>query len=223
MVNSCKVPFAGVAILALLMLVRMDLHAQVDLNCDDFANQAEAQTSLNGTYPEDPNRLDRDSDWIACEDFFELSAEEAARVVPANLVSSATRPTSAPTPASPAVTTVPTPVTTTTAAGSRIDPPADLMAQVASCEVVAVSSRGIAAAGCPGAGTIVLRPPLGTPRMRSQVIIRPGAAFGSQSERVESSAQIVHRNHAERKRGREERVRPRQRLHRTEKSSAQKK
>ena len=59
--------------------------------------------------------------------------------------------------------------------------------------------------------------------MRSQVIIRPGAAFGSQSERVESSAQIVHRNDAVQKRGREERERPRKKLHRTEKSSAQKK
>jgi len=36
-----------------------------DLDCADFANQAEAQESL---YPGDPHRLDGDSDGIACED-----------------------------------------------------------------------------------------------------------------------------------------------------------
>lgn len=36
-----------------------------DLDCADFANQAEAEENL---YPGDPNRLDADSDGIACED-----------------------------------------------------------------------------------------------------------------------------------------------------------
>ena len=36
-----------------------------DLDCADFANQAEAEEYL---YPGDPNRLDADSDGIACED-----------------------------------------------------------------------------------------------------------------------------------------------------------
>lgn len=36
-----------------------------DLDCADFANQAEAQESL---YPGDPHRLDGDNDGVACED-----------------------------------------------------------------------------------------------------------------------------------------------------------
>lgn len=204
-----RVLLSGIAILALLTLVYVDLRAQADLNCDNFADQAESQASLNGTYPEDPNRLDRDKDWIACEDFFELTAEEEARVVPANLVNGQMAPTPAPPQAPPQANSAPAPVSTTIGTGSRIDPPADLMAQVASCEVVAVSSRSIAAAGCPGIGTIVLRPPAGTPRLRSQVIIRPGAAFGSQNERVSNSAQIAQQDDTPRERGREERERPR--------------
>src|SRR5687768_8871163 len=109
-----RVLLSGISILTLLTFARIDLRAQADLNCDDFANQAEAQASLNDTYPEDPNRLDRDKDWIACEDFFELTAEEEARMVPANLVSGSTEPTPAPAPPPPAATTVPTPVVITT-------------------------------------------------------------------------------------------------------------
>jgi len=36
-----------------------------DLDCADFANQAEAEEYL---FPGDPNRLDADSDGVACED-----------------------------------------------------------------------------------------------------------------------------------------------------------
>lgn len=220
--HMTRVLLSGISILTLLTFVRIDLRAQADLNCDDFANQAEAQASLIDTYPEDPNRLDRDKDWIACEDFFELTAEEEARVVPANLVSGSTEATPTPVPVPPSATTTPTPVAITTGTGSRIDPPADLMARVASCEVVAVSSRSIAAAGCPGIGSIVLRPPVGTPRMRSQVIIRPGAAFGSQNERVVSAAQVASHDTTVRKRGREERERPRKQQQGVEKGSARK-
>ncbi|MBB3674336.1 excalibur calcium-binding domain-containing protein [Modestobacter versicolor] len=37
-----------------------------DLNCSDFATQADAQAAFNAT-PGDPNGLDRDGDGIACE------------------------------------------------------------------------------------------------------------------------------------------------------------
>lgn len=222
-VSMRRVLLSGVTILGLLSFAGIDTRAQADLNCDDFANQAEAQASLNDTYPEDPNGLDRDTDWIACEDFFELTAEEEARVVPANLASGASVTTSTPAPALPAANSPPTPVATTTGTGSRIDPPADLMVQVASCEVVAVSSRSIAAAGCPGIGTVILRPPVGTPRMRSQVIIRPGAALGSLNEQVVSSAQVARPDDTAKKRGRDERERPRKKLQGAEKSSARKK
>ena len=38
-----------------------------DLDCDDFASQAEAQENLNDD-PSDPNNLDSDADGVACED-----------------------------------------------------------------------------------------------------------------------------------------------------------
>jgi hypothetical protein len=211
----------GLSLLALLAISGVNAGAQADLNCDDFANQADAQASLNGTYPEDPNRLDADKDWIACEDFFELTDEEAARVVPANLVNSADQPTPEPTPepapkpatddAAPTVPDDAAPAAPLGPAGtgSRIDPPADLMAQVAACEVVAVSSRSIAAAGCPGVGTIVLRPPAGTPRMRSQVIIRPGAALRPANERVATAEQSATLDEGLGKRDRDQQERPR--------------
>ena len=40
-----------------------------DLNCDDYATQAEAQAALASTMG-DPNNLDADDDGIACEDSF---------------------------------------------------------------------------------------------------------------------------------------------------------
>lgn len=214
------------AMFFLLVLAGGSTSAQADLNCDDFSNQAEAQSSLNGTYPDDPNGLDRDKDWIACEEFFGLSAEEEARVVPADRASLAAQSTPEPTPA-PAAPQVddaePAPASLPPTMGSRIEPPADLMAEVASCEVVAVSSRSIAAAGCPGIGTILLRPPVGSPRMRSQVIIRPGASFGASNEGVVSAAQVARPDGRARNRDRPERERPRQKRHKAEQAAKQEK
>lgn len=51
----------------LLMLVSSPAFAQDDLNCEDFATQAEAQAALDAD-PSDPNNLDADDDGIACED-----------------------------------------------------------------------------------------------------------------------------------------------------------
>jgi Excalibur calcium-binding domain len=47
-----------------------------DLDCSDFATQAEAQASFNST-PGDPNDLDRDDDGIACEALPGSSGAEA--------------------------------------------------------------------------------------------------------------------------------------------------
>jgi len=213
----------GLLMLASVALFVGNAGAQADLNCDNFATQPEAQASLNSTFPEDPDRLDADSDWIACEDFFGLTEEEAAGVVPANLVSNSSQPVPEPAPTPAPVDSVPASVPTSTVTSSRIDPPADLMAQVASCEVVAVSSRSIAAAGCPGVGTIVLRPSAGTPRMRSQVIIRPGAAFGVANNRVETAAQTAHPDRASETRDRRQRERPRKKHQRSEMTSSREK
>jgi hypothetical protein len=209
-----------VTLLVLQSLVAMNAAAQADLNCDDFADQLEAQLSLNSTYPEDPNGLDADEDWIACEDYFELTDAEETRVIPADLASRGAQPTAEP-PTEPASApaaddSAPLPVSTSTGTSSRVDPPADLMTQVASCEVVAVSSRSIAAAGCPGVGSLVLRPPAGTPRMRSQVIIRPGAAFRPETEQVATAAQVASHDEPSRKRDRDPRERPRKKRNGTE-------
>lgn len=212
---------SAISLLVLLALAGVNAGAQADLNCADFATQPEAQASLNRSYPDDPNRLDADKDWIACEDHFELTDAEAARVVPADRVNRADQSTPEPEPASTADASVPAPTAAPAGGSARIDPPADLMAQVASCEVVAVSSRSIAAAGCPGVGSIVLRPPAGTPRMSSQVIIRPGAALAAAHERTVTAAQTVVLDDAADKRHRGQQERPKKKRHKRAEQRAQ--
>lgn len=193
------------------------LRAQQDLDCKSFGSQVEAQASLNSSYPDDPNRLDADHDWVACENYFELSDADAARVIPADVVNGgnsnsgqqpdsadaggqnqdqapppSAQPTPAPVVSDPAAVQAPgapaLETTTTSGVSSRVEPPADLLAQVANCEVVTVSSRSIAGAGCSGRGVVILHPPAGTPRMRSSVTIRPGAMFAA-PPRIATAAQ----------------------------------
>ena len=220
----------GVSLLVVLSLAGTNVGAQADLNCADFANQPEAQASLNRSYPDDPDRLDADKDWIACEDHFELTDAEAARVVPADRVNRADQSTPEPEPEPAADDDVPPPADSAlppaapsepVGVSTRIEPPADLMAQVASCEVVAVSSRSIAAAGCPGVGSIVLRPPAGTPRMRSQVIIRPGAALAAEPERTATAAQTAVLDRAADKRHRDQHERPKKKRHKSAEQRSQ--
>ncbi|MFT4041033.1 MAG: hypothetical protein QM692_22825 [Thermomicrobiales bacterium] len=204
------------------------LHAQQDLNCEDFGSQADAQASLNSTYPDDPNRLDADHDWVACENYFKLSDADEARVIPSDVVNGGAngadqaptgadsgnqnqnqnqgqnqspppqdQPTPAPVAPAPSPET-PAPVATTIGVNSRVDPPADLMAQVADCEVVTVSTRSIAGAGCPGRGVVILHPPAGTPRMRSSVTIRPGAMFAAAPRSASAAQEAVASDNSER-------------------------
>jgi hypothetical protein len=57
---------AGVLITAALSFGFSGTASAADLDCSDFATQADAQTAFNAT-PGDPNRLDQDGDQIACE------------------------------------------------------------------------------------------------------------------------------------------------------------
>jgi hypothetical protein len=57
---------AGVLITAALSFGVPGTAGAADLDCSDFATQAEAQASFNST-PGDPNALDSDDDGIACE------------------------------------------------------------------------------------------------------------------------------------------------------------
>jgi hypothetical protein len=56
--------------------------------------------------------------------------------------------------------------------------------------------------------------------MRSQVIIRPGAALRSEAERVETAAQVVKSDDSDRKRERDERERPKKKRNRTDRASS---
>ena len=51
---------------------------QGDLDCADFASQAEAQTVLDAD-PTDPNGLDADNDGIACEETFSAPPTQATQ------------------------------------------------------------------------------------------------------------------------------------------------
>ena len=57
---------AGVLMTAALSIGITGTANAADLNCSDFATQAEAQAAFDAT-PGDPNGLDRDGDKIACE------------------------------------------------------------------------------------------------------------------------------------------------------------
>ncbi|HEV7727338.1 MAG TPA: excalibur calcium-binding domain-containing protein [Modestobacter sp.] len=57
---------AGVLITAALSFGFSGTANAADLNCSDFATQAEAQAVLVSN-PSDPNNLDQDNDGIACE------------------------------------------------------------------------------------------------------------------------------------------------------------
>jgi Excalibur calcium-binding domain len=57
---------AGVLLAATLSFGVTGTASAADLDCSDFATQAEAQAVFDAT-PGDPNRLDADNDGIACE------------------------------------------------------------------------------------------------------------------------------------------------------------
>jgi hypothetical protein len=57
---------AGIVLAAGLSLGLPGTAGAADLDCKDFATQAQAQAVFNAT-PGDPNGLDRDKDGIACE------------------------------------------------------------------------------------------------------------------------------------------------------------
>lgn len=59
---------AGVLATGILVLCAGPASAAIDLNCDDFPSQADAQVVLDGN-PSDPNGLDADGDGQACEEF----------------------------------------------------------------------------------------------------------------------------------------------------------
>jgi LPXTG-motif cell wall-anchored protein len=66
--NVRRLSFLAVLAMLVSIICAPAAFAQ-DLNCDEFATQAEAQAAL-ASNPGDPNNLDADDDGIACEDSF---------------------------------------------------------------------------------------------------------------------------------------------------------
>jgi hypothetical protein len=158
---------------AVLAISGVPVTAQDRLNCDAFASQEEAQAELERTFPDDPNRLDRDEDGIACESEFGLTPEEEATIVPAGEASQTRDGGNREPRAEPTAAPVPAPDPNQTADG--VTAPDDVLARVEGCAVIAISSRSVAAAGCPGGQPILLRIPADAPPMESTVIFNHGA------------------------------------------------
>lgn len=155
--------------------------AQGDLNCSDFSSQAEAQAELDRTFPDDPHRLDADADGIACETQFSLDELGAS---PGNdLDDAAGVPTMVPDMPDPLDSPGPAPNSIPASSGTVANSdtlaslPGEILSQVSDCTVIAVSHRGVAAAGCPGIGSLTLRIEDGAPSLKPTVAIHPGIPF----------------------------------------------
>lgn len=199
-----RILVAGI-MFALIAVPTLDIsaRAQGDLNCDDFTSQEEAQAELDRTYPEDPNRLDSDEDGIACETQFGLDdiasvndrvrgGDNDAPIPTADTSDPLDGPVADPSPvvdssSGPPPAPVPDRLSLL---------PADILAQVSNCTVVAVSRRGVAAAGCPGIGSMTFRIPDDAPPLSPTVVIAPGAALAAPRQpgasRQVNAAQAAH-------------------------------
>lgn len=80
--TTTRLTLGSLAVTAALALPAAPAFAQDDLNCDDFPSQAAAQAELRRD-PSDPNDLDRDDDFIACEAYLEYPAGSARDETPA--------------------------------------------------------------------------------------------------------------------------------------------
>jgi hypothetical protein len=68
-----------IALTAGMSILMLGTAVAADVNCDDFATQAEAQAVLAAD-PSDPNGLDRDGDGQACENLPGGSGDEGGQV-----------------------------------------------------------------------------------------------------------------------------------------------
>jgi hypothetical protein len=173
------------------------------LNCSDFNSQAEAQAELDRTYPDDPNNLDGDNNGVACEDEFNLTADEIAAITRAgqssdnqsskkssNNAKSGRKTETTPEPSpTETVTAEPAPETTPEPTPTLEDMqlPPDILNLVDGCAVISISARDVAAAGCPGAGTVVFSVPPGEPDLTPGIVIAPEA-----NQQTGATAPVAH-------------------------------
>jgi hypothetical protein len=141
-----------------------DFNGDGRVTCADFEEEfpetfTDEATAALAQYPDELRRLSRDSAMadVACEG-------QPGDAAPAEASRSRETPERQP--------------EDSEAAASGAEPgnvPAEVMARVAGCSVVAISARDVVGAGCPGVGTVTFRIPDGAPAMEGTVLFSPGA------------------------------------------------
>lgn len=159
--------------------MEFDYNGDGKVTCADFKQQfpdtfTDEATKALQQFPDDLSNLNNNpkEDNIACE-------SQQANATPA-----ADEATPTPEPAAPA------PVAAAPAAGPTegAGVPADVMARVEGCAVIAISSRDVVGAGCPAVGAVAFRIPDGAPSMQDTIIMNSGAGLPSQSTASETSS-----------------------------------
>lgn len=165
-----------------------DFNGDDKVTCADFEEQypntfTDEATKALQTYPDDLSSLDKGGQkGIACEEPGSTAADSkpASKTPKAPKTPKTPEPVAQapadPTPAPP----IPEPASPAGIAGpgslERVDVPADVMARVEGCAVIAISRRGVVGAGCPGIGSVAFRIPDDAPSMKGTVIITPMAS-----------------------------------------------
>lgn len=192
----------------------MPATAQDRYNCDSFPNQAAAQAEYERD-KSDPYGLDGvrgptpgGDAGIACESVFGIIEDYGSSGLTPETSEYPAAPGAIYGNADPAPLSTEEPTPDPEVSTSSNAAPSDIMSQVEGCAVIAISARSIAAAGCPGVGSIAIRIPSDAPSMPGTVIISPQSTLptGSNagqtittSSRSSSAGQVVERSQKSRK------------------------
>jgi len=162
-----------------------DFNGDDKVTCADFEEQypntiTDEATKALQTYPDDLSSLDKGGEkGIACEEPGSTAADsKPASKTPKTPTPPQTADPAPIAPTPPAQTPVPASAPGIAGPGSPglVDVPADVMARVEGCAVIAISRRDVVGAGCPGVGSVAFRIPDDAPSMKGTVIITPMAS-----------------------------------------------
>jgi hypothetical protein len=185
--------------------MEFDFNGDGSVTCADFEDEfpdtfTDEATEALRQYPDDLSNLNRDSedDDIACEGQPASGEPESGRP------ESESPPAQTPVPESPA----PAPVAAAPAPSSAeaADLPADVMARVEGCAVIAISPHDVVGAGCPGVGVVTYRVPDGAPLLEGTVIMNPGAAQAAEAGPTREATAATGTNGSAENANREERA-----------------
>jgi hypothetical protein len=150
-----------------------DFNGDGKVTCDDFKQQypdtyTDEATKALQKYPKDLKQLNANASVndVACEG-------QPTKAAPAKATST---PTPSPTPAPQTSAPAANAGAPETSSPETADVPADVMARVAGCAVVAISARDVVGAGCPGVGNVIFHLPDDAPSMQDTVITEAPAA-----------------------------------------------